>query len=210
MGALSAGASARPDLRLVPPPDQHAPPLGLAVGDLVVYASHGIGRIESVQPVDGLLLERIILVFESGLKVTLPLARARDALRRVSGEPELGDVQRTLCTDEFPSLEPWSRRHRLAQQKLAAGRVGGLAEIVRDGLQRERRLASGPSGRSAAPSDNEVYRQARRLLAAEIAACRGIEPETADAWILQQVSGAPRPGEDARSSEPRSTTRTGS
>jgi RNA polymerase-interacting CarD/CdnL/TRCF family regulator len=58
-----------------------------------------------------------------------------------------------------------------------------LAEIVRDGLQRERRLTTS----SSKPVPNELLRRARKLLTAEIAACRGIEQEEADAWILQQV-----------------------
>ncbi len=188
--ASSLGTSARTQLRLVPPLDRQVPPsLSLAVGDLVVYALHGIGRIEATAPAEGSLPERITLVFESGLRVTLPLARAHDALRCLSGEAELEEVERTLRADVPPSLETWSRRHRLAQEKLAAGRIDELAEIVRDGLHRQRLLARGHGGRTAAPSESELYRHARRLLAAEIAACRGIETETADAWILQQVSG---------------------
>jgi RNA polymerase-interacting CarD/CdnL/TRCF family regulator len=186
--ARSAGPTVRPHLRLVSPPDLHARP-SLAVGDLVVYASHGIGRIESTQPADGLLPERIILVFERGLRVTLPLARARDTLRCLCAESELADVRTTLRAAASPSVEPWSRRHRLAQEKLAAGRVDGLAELVRDGLQRERRLASAPGSRPIAPTEDLLYRQARKLLAAEIAASRGIEADDADAWILQQVCG---------------------
>jgi RNA polymerase-interacting CarD/CdnL/TRCF family regulator len=58
-----------------------------------------------------------------------------------------------------------------------------LAEIVRDGLERERRLTT----KSGKPLANELFRRARKLLTAEIAAARGIEPEAADAWILQQV-----------------------
>jgi RNA polymerase-interacting CarD/CdnL/TRCF family regulator len=189
MPARSAGSPLPPHLCPVPPPGEGEPSsLDLGVGDFVVYASHGIGRIEARHPADGPRPERVILVFAGGLTVTLPLARAHDALRRLSGEPELEDVQRTLRAVVPVSTEPWSRRHRLAQQKLAAGGVDGLAEIVREGLQRERRLESGPGGRAAAPSDNELYRQARKLLGAEIAACRGIEVEAADAWILQQVS----------------------
>lgn len=176
---------------LLPPEQSSAPPPSLGVGDLVVYASHGIGRVESTQPADGAVPERIVVGFETGLRVTLPLTRARGALRRVAGESELEEVRRALRASDLPQVEPWSRRHRFTQEKLAAGRVRGLAEIVREGVQRERRLASGTSGRSAAPSDNELYRQARRLLAAEIAVCRGIETEAADAWILQQVDGEP-------------------
>jgi RNA polymerase-interacting CarD/CdnL/TRCF family regulator len=180
--ARTTDTSARAQTRPVPP-------LGLAIGDVVVYASHGIGRIESTHPAEGPLPERIVLVFEGGLRVTLPLDRARGALRSLSGEPELEEVRRTLRADEVPPVEPWARRHRFAQEKLAEGRIGGLAEIVRDGLQRERRLATASSSRSTAPSNNELYRQARKLLAAEIAACRGIGAEAADAWVAQQVSG---------------------
>jgi RNA polymerase-interacting CarD/CdnL/TRCF family regulator len=154
-----------------------------AVGDVVVYASHGIGRIESAHAADGTQPERIILVLESGLTVTLPLVRARETLRCLSGEPELEDVRLTLGADVAQPAEHWSRRRRFAQEKLTAGEIGGLAEIVRDGLQRERRLTT----KSGKPLANELFRRARKLLTAEIAAARGIEPEAADAWILQQV-----------------------
>lgn len=157
--------------------------LRLAVGDLVVYASHGIGRVESRQSQQS--EETLVLVFENGLKVTLPLDRAREALRSLSGEQELKAVQQTLRTDSQPAVEPWSRRHRRSQAKLAAGSVSGLAEIVRDGIhQQRRRVKGGP-----APVENQLLRQARTLLAAEIATSRGIELDEADAWIAQQTAG---------------------
>jgi RNA polymerase-interacting CarD/CdnL/TRCF family regulator len=174
----SAGRSARSSLRL-------------AVGDVVVYASHGIGQIESTRAAEGTQPARIILVLDSGLRVTLPLVRAREALRCLSGEPELEDVRLTLRADVATSVEPWSRRHRLAQEKLTAGEISGLAEIVRDGLQRERRLTN----TSSKPIANELFRQARKLLTAEIAACRGIEQQEAEAWILQQVVADSRQAE---------------
>ena len=157
--------------------------LRLAVGDVVVYASHGIGRVESAHAAEGEQPAGIILVLESGLTVTLPLVRARETLRCLSGEPELEDVRLTLGAEVALPVEHSSRRRRFAQQKLVAGEIGGLAEIVRDGLQRERKLTTG----SSKPLANELFRQARKLLTAEIAAARGIEPEAADAWVLQQV-----------------------
>jgi RNA polymerase-interacting CarD/CdnL/TRCF family regulator len=155
------------------------------VGDVVVYASHGIGRIESTYPADGPSPEGIVLVFEGGMKVTLPLERARKSLRHLSGEADLETVRRTLRAEVEPSVDSASQRNRQAQEKLLAGGVGGLAEIVREGVQRERRLTA--SSRSGGATDSRVYRSARKLLAAEIAAARGIAPEAADAWILQQV-----------------------
>ena len=163
--------------------DEAAIALRLAVGDLVVYASHGIGRVESRQLEQG-QGETLVLVFESGLKVTLPLDRAHDALRSLSGEPELEEVQRTLRADSPPAVQPWSRRHRMSQAKLAAGSVSGLAEIVRDGIHRQRRRVKG----GPAPVENQLFRQARKLLAAEIATSRGIELEEAEAWIARQTA----------------------
>lgn len=161
--------------------------LRLAVGDRVVYASHGIGRIESREHQRG-TGEMLILVFENGLRVTLPLDRAQNALRSLSGEPELKEVQRTLGGDSpSAALEHWSRRHRNAHAKLVGGSVSGLAEIVRDGVRRERARLKG----GAAPIRNQLYRQARKLLVAEVAAARGIEPDAAEAWIVQQIDRDP-------------------
>jgi CarD family transcriptional regulator len=166
------------------PANRPAVALRLAVGDLVVYASHGIGRVESRQSEQS-KEETLVLVFESGLKVTLPLDRAREALRSLSGEQELKEVQRTLRADSPPAVEPWSRRHRRSQAKLAAGSVSGLAEIVRDGIHRQRRRVKG----GPAPVENQLLRQARTLLAAEIATSRGIGLDEADAWIVHQTAG---------------------
>jgi RNA polymerase-interacting CarD/CdnL/TRCF family regulator len=180
------------ELRSTPPAALQPPPLNfqadaaslpLAVGDRVVYASHGIGHVESKQPCQGDLAETLTLLCDSGLKVTLPLARAQNALRPLSGEPELEEVRRTLRIDVTPAVEPWTRRHRLLQDKLAEGSISGLAEIVRDGIHRERRRAKG----SPAPIANQLYQKARKLLVAEIAAARNIEPEVADAWISGQI-----------------------
>jgi RNA polymerase-interacting CarD/CdnL/TRCF family regulator len=178
----------RAHLRLLSPPEDDPPsPLRLEVGDLVVYASHGIGRVEPTDSAAGESVESISLAFESGLRVTLPIARAGAALRPLSAEPDLDDVQRTLRDECPPASEPWARRYRATQSKVTAGRVTDLAEVVRDGLRRERRAAAGAGGRPAAPSERELYLRARTLLAAEIAACRGIDAAAADAWIVQQV-----------------------
>ena len=204
----------RPGARLNHEPAVHTPgndartALRLAVGDRVVYASHGIGRVESRERhrVGG---EMLVLVFENGMRVTLPLERAKNALRPLSGEPELEEVQRTLGGESPPAaLEHWSRRHRNAQAKLVGGSVSGLAEIVRDGAHRERARHKG----GTAPIRNQLYRTARKLLVAEVAAARGIELDAADAWIGRQTEGAPltaRRGQRAPDAESRGNCQEG-
>jgi len=182
------GEAQQAHLRLLPPPpEERVKPLGLAVGDVVVYASHGIGRVEARQPGGEGLPETVALVFDSGLRVILPVAQALDALRPPSGERDLEDVRRTLRAELSTPVEPWSRRNRATRDKVAAGHASALAEVVRDGLHQEQRLAAAGS-RTIAPSDRQLYVRARTLLTAEIALCRGIDLAEADAWIVDQVA----------------------
>ena len=53
--------SAPADLPLAPPLDDSAPVPSLSVGDVVVYASHGIGCVEARRPGGGDLPEMVVL-----------------------------------------------------------------------------------------------------------------------------------------------------
>ena len=164
--------------------------LELAVGDIVVYASHGIGRITAVSAarrgqIDG-------VVWSGGsLTVTLPIDLARERLRPLSDEDHLAVVARTLRTEEPPSEQPWAKRLKETREKLASGRADGLAEIVRAGAQRERdALTTGKSG--ASPNDRALYLKARQLLIDEISLARTIEAADADLWIDTQLTADAR------------------
>jgi RNA polymerase-interacting CarD/CdnL/TRCF family regulator len=160
----------------------------LAVGEVVVYAAHGIGRVEARRPGGGDLPETIVVVFSTGLRVTLPIARARRALRSLSSELELEAVGSTLRASPAPTIEPWSKRFGSIREKVNAGEVQGLAEVVRDGHQREEQLALGQGSHSAsATGERALYLQARKRLAEEIALARGIQAAEADEWIVDQV-----------------------
>jgi RNA polymerase-interacting CarD/CdnL/TRCF family regulator len=162
------------------------PPLALAIGDVVVYASHGIGRVTTRRAGDGELGEAVVLEFDGGLTVTLPIDQAQLSLRPLADELELACVQRTLSGDQSREAQPWSKRFRAIQQKVSAGDVAGLAEVVRDGIHRERQVAL-RSGMTASPSERHLYLKARRLLADEIALARGIDSADADIWIVEQI-----------------------
>jgi len=77
---------------------------------------------------------------------------------------------------------------RKGQAKLASGGALELAEIVRDGSERDR-----PGGGGSPPlsiAERQLYAQARQLLAQEISVAREVEPREADAWIEAQVAPA--------------------
>ena len=168
---------------------QHDRALSLAVGDAVVYASHGIGLVEARRPRGGDIPEMVVIVFESGLRVNLPVDRARRALRPLSSEAELEDVRQILSSDPDPSNDPWSKRFRALREKVNAGGVVGLAQVVRDGVLRDRKRVdvTGGGRPASASSERGLYLHARALLAAEIARTRGIPLADADAWIIDQT-----------------------
>ena len=189
MNALARSSTGRSRL---PAPERVArderTPLPLAVGDVVVYGFHGLALIASSEG-DAAAPKAVVLEFASGLRVTLPSARARESLRSLAGESDLARVEETLAADESASESQWAKRSRATREKLVAGEVLGLAEVVRDGARREHRAAlrSGPMPSSA---ERELYERARRLLAAEIGAVRGIDLPAADGWISEQIQTA--------------------
>jgi RNA polymerase-interacting CarD/CdnL/TRCF family regulator len=129
--------------------------------------------------------------------VTLPSARARESLRSLADESDLARVEETLRADESARAAQWTKRFRATREKVVAGRVIGLAEVVRDGAHREHRQAL-RSGSMPSPAERELYVRARRLLAEEVGAVRGIDLPTADEWITEQLDAAI----EARANEP--------
>jgi len=159
----------------------------LEVGDVVVYGAHGAGSVAAreTRDVHGESEVVIVLALSRGLSVHLPLPRARELLRRVADETEIALVQAVLSADAETSGETWLQRRRQAQLRL--GSALGLAEILRDGADRD----AGQIPRSKlSPSEREFFKRARELLANEIALSRGVEPAEAGLWIDDQLSCA--------------------
>jgi RNA polymerase-interacting CarD/CdnL/TRCF family regulator len=166
--------------------------LALAVGDLVVYASHGIGRVavRHSRALDGEVEDVVVLELPQGLSVTLPIERALETLRPLSNEAEIARIQRALRDAESPSEISWQKRFNATREKVSAGDAVGLAEVVRDGVHREQRSAA-REGTLPSQSERHLYLKARELLAREVGAARGIDPAEADAWIIDQIGQVP-------------------
>jgi RNA polymerase-interacting CarD/CdnL/TRCF family regulator len=154
------------------------PASDLAVGVLVVYGSYGIGRVTSRTAATPADREVVVVDFAKGLSVTLPIERASECLRPVSGRAELALIQGMLRTEAVFEQESWQRRTKSTRGKIMAGDALGLAEVVCSGHQRIASLSS---------YERELYVEARRLLAAEIGASQSIDDDAADAWIEEQL-----------------------
>lgn len=161
----------------------------LAVGDVVVYGSHGAGRLTARESkvVLGARQEVIELELSGGLRVELPLDRAHEILRPLATESDLDRVQEVLRAEGAVTSESWLKRKRESLAKLNDGDPIGLACIIRDGAHREPRS---PNGAKVQRSlwQRELATRARGLLSVEIAFAREIEPEEANSWIDRQLS----------------------
>jgi CarD family transcriptional regulator len=162
----------------------------LAVGDAVVYAAHGVGRVAAREQrtVLGVAQEVVVLELATGLRVTLPIQRARERLRSRVSEADVRRVQQRLHEDGEGSGGGWRTRLRQGQAKLASGDPLELAEVVRDGMRCGGSLGGKGSTPKLSESERRLYVQARQLLAREISSARGLGQAGADALIEEQVA----------------------
>jgi CarD family transcriptional regulator len=159
-----------------------------AVGDTVVYPAHGVGTVVALEDrvVNGTRQPVVMVALAEGLTVSLPLDRAVSQLRPLAGEADLGRVRETLREDAVPSDKTWLARRGELRGKLADGRLVELAELVRDSAPRQPVTAG--SKAAAGTEERNLFRQAYRVLSAEIAAVRGIDTHEADRWIEEQLA----------------------
>jgi CarD family transcriptional regulator len=162
----------------------------LALGDAVVYAPHGVGRVAGLERRTVLGVEQGVVVLElgHGLRVTLTIEQARERLRPVASEADLQRVQQTLQEHGEASEDSWGKRLKQGQAKLASGDPLELAELVRDGMRRYQSRDRKSAAPKFSESERKLYEQARQLLALEISSARGLQQEEADAWIEEQVA----------------------
>jgi RNA polymerase-interacting CarD/CdnL/TRCF family regulator len=165
-------------------PSSKAPP-GVAVGDTVIYAGHGVGRVVAHEQtrVGDATRDCVVVDLAAGLRITLPLPEAAERLRAVADESELEDVRRTLASPSSERDEPWTKRIKDNKAKLAAGRATDLAEIVRDGDRYERAA----NGSRLSHGERRLYLQARAFLVSELCFARGVGEDEAEAWIEAQI-----------------------
>jgi RNA polymerase-interacting CarD/CdnL/TRCF family regulator len=162
----------------------------LAVGTVVAYPPHGVGRVAGREKrvILGVEQEIVALELADGLTVTLPLERAREALRPLVDEAGLRRVRDTLREESVLTDEIWSKRLKEAQDKLRTGDPEALAAIVRDGARRDQALSASGGRSKLSVSERALCVRARELLAGEIRAVRGVDQAEADAWIDAQIS----------------------
>jgi RNA polymerase-interacting CarD/CdnL/TRCF family regulator len=152
----------------------------LRAGDRVVYPKQGVYRVTGLEQKDiaGQRLEFVKMVREEdGAAVLVPLAKVPSiGLRRVASADDIEGVFHYLgASYDDPELD-WKVRHRDNVERLIAGGVLGVAEVVK-GLHSLARLRPLPA------KERELYDSSRHLLVNEISVSLSVPDVVAEDYV---------------------------
>lgn len=138
--------------------------------EYVVYPSHGVGKIVSIeeQEIAGIELELFVIAFEKD-KMTLrvPTHKATEVgMRGLASADEVSHAMKTLKGKARVKRAMWSRRAQEYEQKINSGDLIAIAEVVRD-------LHRTDDQREQSYSERQLYEAALERLTREVAAVGG-------------------------------------
>ena len=156
-------------------------------GDFVVYPSHGVGKITSLetQQIAGYDLKVFVISFEKDrMTLRLPIGKARSAgLRKLSSPAEMKAALAKLRGKTRAKRTMWSRRAQEYEAKINSGDPASIAEVVRD-LYRN----AGQADQSY--SERQIFQAAMDRLVREFAAVEKLDEATATKKLEELLQAA--------------------
>ena len=156
-------------------------------GDLVVYPTHGGGKITGIetQEIAGHTLSVFVVHFDKDrMTLRVPVAKAKNSgLRRLSTRKEMESALTKLKGRSRAKRTMWSRRAQEYQQKISSGDPASIAEVVRD-------LYRNAGQPEQSYSERQIYQAALDRLVREFAAVEKIDESTAVRRVEQMLSAA--------------------
>lgn len=107
------------------------------IGDLAVYPSHGVGRIESIEAKELYGQNQhfyIMRILDNNMIIMIPTQNAEHVgLREIVREEEVPKIFKILKAKniEFDN-QTWNRRYREYMEKIKTGSVYEVAQVLRD------------------------------------------------------------------------------
>lgn len=156
-------------------------------GDYVVYPTHGVGKVISVEEeeIAGHKLELFVISFDRDrMTLRVPVSKAANSgLRKLSSKKRMDEAIHTLKGRPRVKRTMWSRRAAEYDLKINSGDPVSIAEVVRD-LHRN----VGQPDQSF--SERQIYEQARDRLASELAAVEKTDVDKATVKLEQILEAA--------------------
>jgi len=105
-------------------------------GDNIVYPTHGVGRILTIEKFQYDLVEEqlyVIQFFQDKLTIRVPFSKAKlIGLRNITSKPSMTRTLSILKQKPKIKKAMWSRRAQEYDQKINSGDIKLLSEVVRD------------------------------------------------------------------------------
>jgi CarD family transcriptional regulator len=164
---------------------------GFKTNEFIVYPSHGVGQIVSIeeQEVAGYKLELFVINFVKD-KMTLRVPTAKIAsvgMRKLAEGPMVRKALETLKGRARVKRTMWSRRAQEYEAKINSGDIVAIAEVVRD-------LYRSESQPEQSYSERQLYEAALDRLSREISAVHRITETEAIKEIEAALAKGPRRG----------------
>ncbi|HUN47279.1 MAG TPA: CarD family transcriptional regulator [Stellaceae bacterium] len=161
--------------------------LAYGTGDFVVYPTHGVGKINSVetQEIAGQTLSVFVIHFEKDrMTLRVPVGKAKNSgLRRLSTRKEMDAALAKLKGRSKARRTMWSRRAQEYEAKINSGDPASIAEVVRD-------LYRNVGQPEQSYSERQIYQAALDRLVREFAAVEKIDENTAVQRVEQMLNAA--------------------
>ncbi|MES2985100.1 MAG: CarD family transcriptional regulator [Pseudomonadota bacterium] len=180
------GMVARPNggrtMFVVPPQPSNGKKNNFAVGEYVVYPTHGVGKIlgHESETIGEYELKVFVISFEKD-KMTLrvPVGRAEAAgLRSISSNDQITRALSTLKGRAKIARGMWSRRAQEYEAKINSGNLVAIAEVVRD-------LHKNVDQSERSYSERMIYETAMHRLCGEVAASERVDIKDAQDRLLK-------------------------
>ena len=156
-----------------------------STGDLVVYPTHGVGKIVAIeaQEISGYTLNVFVVAFDKDrMTLRVPLAKAKaSGLRKLSSRKEMDAALAKLRGRSRAKRTMWSRRAQEYQAKIASGDPASIAEVVRD-------LYRNVGQPEQSYSERQIYQAALDRFVREFAAVERIDETTATQRVEQLLT----------------------
>ena len=156
-------------------------PQEFKAGENIVYPTHGVGRILTVEKFQYDLVEEqlyVIQFFQDKLTIRVPFAKAKlIGLRNITSKPSMTRTLSVLKQKPKIKKAMWSRRAQEYDQKINSGDIKLLSEVVRDLFRKDDQTEQ-------SYSERQMFQVAFERYTREFAISSGLKFEEASTKVL--------------------------